>query len=91
MRKKTINELTNLENIIRQRIITLETIADNLEKRLDELNQSTNELFIKYGQHIRECIDKEIKERIDDIGMGILKKLVEGGVVNFKEENNGDN
>ena len=68
---------------IEQKIRRVERKADELEERLDRCSGG---LIKKCGDQVRASIDRRVEERIDEIGMGILKKLVENGVVNFKEK-----
>lgn len=82
----------------REKVVALIDALTELEKRVDELSEKINKLehtagdmeneygrlLVKYGGNIREVAEKTTQERVDDIGLGILKKLVEGGVVTFK-------
>ena len=92
MRKKLDQELE------REKVVALIDALTELEKRVDELSEKINNiehtagdieneygcLLVKYGNKVREIVEKTTQERIDDIGLGILKKLVEGGMVTFK-------
>ena len=64
----------------------LEKQANELEKKLDELNGEYGWVMVQFGGQIRELVKYQTEKEIDDIGMGILKKLVKGGFVSFKED-----
>lgn len=83
----------------REKVVALVDALTRLEERVDELSEKLNKLehtagdmeneydrlLVKYGNKVREIVEKTTQEQIDDIGLGILKKLVEGGVVTFKK------
>lgn len=84
----------------REKVVKLVDVLTELEKRVDELSEKVDKLehttcdmeneyarlLVKYGSEVRKVVEKTTQERIDDIGVGILKKLVEGGVVTFKND-----
>ena len=41
---------------------------------------------MQYGAQVRKCVNREVDNRVDDIGMGILKKLIEGGLISFEDK-----
>lgn len=83
----------------KKKVVALVDSLTRLEERVDELSEKINKLehtagdmeneydrlLVKYGNKVREIVEKTTQEQIDDIGLGILKKLVEGGVVTFKK------
>lgn len=82
----------------REKVVALIDALTELEKRVDELNGKVDNLehvtgdmeteyarlLVKYGSEVRKVVEKTTQGRIDDIGLGILKKLVESGMVTFK-------
>ena len=75
----------------REKLTELEKRVDELSEKINKLEDTAgdmeneyNRLLVKYGDKVRDVAVKTTQERIDDIGLGILKKLVEGGVVTFK-------
>ena len=75
-----IDALTRLEESVDE----LSEKINKLEHTAGDMENEYNRLLVKYGSEVRKVVEKTTQEQIDDIGLGILKKLIEGGVVTFK-------
>ena len=65
----------------------LEARADRLQESLDKMDGECGWIMTKFGGQVRDLVKFQTEKEIDDIGMGILKKLINGGFINFKEDN----
>ena len=88
-RKRELNEDIKefrRKSQLEDRIKALEHEADVLEDKLFNIKNEYGELLVQYGAQVRKCVNREVDNRVDDIGMGILKKLIEGGLISFEDK-----
>lgn len=88
---ETVAQLYERVKIIEHHISEFEEREIELDRKLSDIDNTYEELIVKFGNRIGARIDKQVDANIDEIEYRILKKLVDGNMFELNMKNWGKN